>query len=318
MTQQDETARANPNALLQVVHNVNSLNGVSSVTRFTNNVYLSTIEQIKANLYAGVADTAMEFNLESNRQNVHHYQECFNAIIPFKVPDVKKLIKPNIPRIEVQKNDTAELKKLIRKFNIKSQSFTCDHTKQDKQFDQVESQIGKIFLSSEYKTYSSFIETLSSYIYAIHSSDEKGKQNNECNDNVLPSEIEKVNRAVISINNQLIEIGASYKSLTCARCDHIRLEYEETIRTVNEIREEIAEEFELASQEPIAEDNYSVQKFIQKNYPTMNRIPLRDICIKYKNEFGIKKTLAEMKTELEKIGFQVVCNHHKFFVKRVC
>ena len=48
----------------------------------------------------------------------------------------------------------------------------------------------------------------------------------------------------------------------------------------------------------------------------MNRIPLRDICDKYKEVFNIKKTLKEMSEELTKYGWRVTNSKNIFYANR--
>jgi len=80
--------------------------------------------------------------------------------------------------------------------------------------------------------------------------------------------------------------------------------------------ETVADEIIESDENIIAENTYDVKKFMMKHYPTINRIPLRDICDKYKEDFGLKKTLPEMKEELTKIGWRVPVNSNKYFANR--
>jgi len=88
------------------------------------------------------------------------------------------------------------------------------------------------------------------------------------------------------------------------------------------MREEHAEELEMAEQlraeedDVIAEDTYNINKFMMRHYPSMNRIPLRDICDKYKEVFNIKKTLKEMSEELTKYGWRVTNSKNIFYANR--
>jgi len=100
------------------------------------------------------------------------------------------------------------------------------------------------------------------------------------------------------------------------------LEEDELINSISSFIETVADEIiesdmiEVEDENIIAEDTYDVKKFMMKHYPTMKRIPLRDICDKYKEDFGLKKTLPEMKEELTKIGWRVTVNSNKYFANR--
>ena len=66
---------------------------------------------------------------------VQRYQELFNHLIPIHTFQPKKLELPVIPKIEIEKNDSNEIKKMIRKLNIETQSFTCNHLTFDRKYD---------------------------------------------------------------------------------------------------------------------------------------------------------------------------------------
>jgi len=53
-----------------------------------------------------------------------------------------------------------------------------------------------------------------------------------------------------------------------------------------------------------------------RHYPSMNRIPLRDICDKYKEVFNIKKTLKEMSEELSNYGWRITAVSNKYYANR--
>ena len=73
------------------------------------------------------------------------------------------------------------------------------------------------------------------------------------------------------------------------------LEEDELINYINSFIETVTDEIiesdmiEVEDENIIAEDTYDVKKFMMKHYPIINRIPLRDICDKYKEDFGLKR-----------------------------
>jgi hypothetical protein len=52
--------------------------------------------------------------------------------------------------------DTTDIKKLIRKINIKTQTFECDHRKCDKAYYKFESDVAQIYLSDSYNSIRNF------------------------------------------------------------------------------------------------------------------------------------------------------------------
>ena len=92
-----------------------------------------------------------------------------------------------------------------------------------------------------------------------------------------------------------------------------------TKETIEEMRQELREERELAEalSNEIAKDKYSVDAFMKKHYPSVQRVLLKDICDKYKEVYGIHKTLTQMKDELEPLGFKISNVSHKYYASRM-
>ena len=257
-----------------------------------------------------------------NQEFVDRHLEIVDSLHPFRSFKPTKLIRPTIPEVEILKTDTPEIKKMIRKLNIKTQSFFCDHNKFDKKFNSFEADLGKVFLCEEMNAINSFYETITSVMRSIMNCDRENKSAYGQFEFINVNRIEHINRKILAVNNKLIELEATYKDLKCHKCESMVREYEITLRTINQMREEHAEELEMAEQlraeedDVIAEDTYNINKFMTRHYPSMNRIPLRDICDKYKEVFNIKKTLKEMSEELTKYGWRVTNSKNIFYANR--
>ena len=88
--------------------------------------------------------------------------------------------------------------------------------------------------------------------------------------------------------------------------------------TIEEMREELREERELAESlnDEVGEDKYSVESFMKKHFPTVERVLLKDVCDKYKEVTGVHKTLTWMKDELESLEYKVTNVSRKYYVTR--
>ena len=207
---------------------------------------------------------------------------------------------------------------MIRKLNIETQSFTCNHLSFDRKYDSFESDIGKVYLMQEKKDVDELIDRFVSVVMNIERRDKNNEDAYDISEEITLNEIKKINDKIIAINNKLIEIESFFKSLTCHKCEHIMKKYMIVKETIEEMREELREERELAESlnEEIGEDKYSIDSFMKKHFPTVERVLLKDVCDKYKEVTGVHKTLTQMKYDLEPLGFKVTNVSRKYYVTR--
>lgn len=281
-------------------------------------IYRQKTDDFARSLMNGEIPDTLVLQNERNIKAKERYQELLSSVIPLYTINPIKLTIPIIDKINIEETDTADIKKMIRKLNIQTQSFTCDHTKHDKKYDNVLSEVGKIYLSKEMREIEEFNKHFTSCLLNIENKDKYNKVSPEYNDRYSASDFEKHNRNIIAVNNRLIELDSYFKSLSCAKCDHIVKLHKITLETIEEMREENALRLRKSEQmkEDVAEDKYSVEKFMLKQYPNLVRLPLTDISNRYKELFGIKKTQAALKDELTNLGYSVTSVSHKLFVSK--
>ena len=264
----------------------------------------------------------------------------------FVEPVPRKLVEAKVPRIEIQPTDTKEIKRMIDKLNIKTQSFTCNHRKQDEMFYRFEADIGKIYVSNEYKAVEAFYERIALLVSRAISDDHslvelecRRKQRNMIMDDsddddedysvysysnsITLDTIIELNRKVTAVNNALIEIQSKFEALRCHKCEGILKEYEITSEIIERLRREQREADELAeilrneNDEHVADDKYDLGKFLAKHFATTERILLKDIVSKYKEVTGISKTLVEMKESICQHGWKVSNVSRVFYAVRI-
>ena len=273
-------------------------------TKLTNPTIVDSLvmkrDDIRRHLMNNTLMSTLTLTQPRNIMYVTRYQELFNHLIPIHTFQPKKLELPDIPKIKIEKNDSNEIKKMIRKLNIETQSFTCNHLTFDRKYDSFESDIGNVYLMQEKKDV------------------ESNESAYDISEEISLNEIKKINDKIIAINNKLIEIESFFKSLKCHKCEHIMKKYLIVKETVEEMREELREERELAESlnDEVGEDKYSVESFMKKHFPTVERVLLKDICDKYKAVTGIHKTLTQMKDELESLEYKVTNVSRKYYVTR--
>ena len=274
-------------------------------------------DDVRSHLMNNTLMSALTITQPRNIMYVTRYQELFNHLIPIHTFQPKKLELPVIPKIKIEKTDSNEIKKLIRKLNIETQSFTCNHLSSDRKYDSFESDIGKVYLMQEKKDVDELIDRFVSVIMDIERRDKNNEDAYVISEEITLNEIKKINDKIIAINNKLIEIESFFKSLTCHKCEHIVKKYMIVKETIEEMREELREERELTESlnEEIGEEKYSISSFMKKHFPTVERVLLKDVCDKYKEVTGIHKTLIQMKEE-EPLEFKVTNCKGKYYVTR--
>ena len=281
--------------------------------------YIMRKEQVRYHLMNNDLLSTLSLSIEENIKYIQYYQELFNCLIPIHTFQPKKLEEPEIPKIQIEKTDTNEIKKMIRKLNIETQSFSCNHLAFDRKYDSFEADIGKVYLMQEKKDVDELINRFIHIIMNIEDKDRRNKNAYKLSQEITLSDIKKINDKIIAINNKLIEIESFFKSLKCHKCEHIMKKYLIVKETIEEMRQELKEERELteALNSEVAEDKYSVDTFMKKHYPSIERVLLKDVCNKYKEVYGIHKTLTQMKDELEPLGFKITCCKRIYYVTRI-
>ena len=133
---------------------------------------------------------------------IQRYQELFNHLIPIHTFQPKKLELPVIPKIEIEKTDSNEIKKMIRKLNIETQSFTCNHLTFDRKYDSFESDIGKVYLMQEKKDVDELIDRFISVVMNIQRRDKNNEDAYDISEEISLNDIKSINDKIIAINNK--------------------------------------------------------------------------------------------------------------------
>jgi hypothetical protein len=240
--------------------------------------------------------------------------EGFQAIVNeigilhvFTVPE--KLIIPELPEIEDDDDDdTAEIEKYIRKINYKTQTFRCDHNKFDKNVDRFQAEVGKIYLSKEYKELE---QTLNNLVDRLYRHVVKQADNYYDVLGIYSETLKKAKLDTIAINNKLIELESQYKSIKCVKCDKINAEYEYSLKQINQTRSKLKKRSNAGERV----DLITFVNNILNEDDAGDRIPLTDIQNRYKTLTKINITQDEMKMKLQD-HFFIINLHNKLFLSK--
>ena len=279
--------------------------------------FQKTIAELKADVLTG--NSYYELQLEKNKQ----YLDKINNILK-KLPKIVDFVKekpviPEFDEIEVLKTDSNEIKKFIRKANYDFLGFHCNHKDFDKQYDKVDSEIAKLFESNEYKEYDKMIESFALVLHHIIKYDEMGKVLEHYEVLELESNAKKLVDLILKISAKVISVNANVRS-SCPKCNATVRKYNYVLKEVQRMREELYEQEEIDKEyeEKPAEEKFSMKKFMDDNFPTVDRFLLSDVKDKYKKTFGINLTIAKLKELIEETNkFKITNCKGKYYVSRV-
>ena len=235
--------------------------------------------------------------------------------------------KPEVPQfdeIEVYKSDSAEIKKFIRKINVKMLGYSCNHKTIDEKCDKVVKNITDLMKGEEYKCYERFIDKGVSCIMDILRYNENeelafcrygipNKYQDEGNTLYLYAdyEIKEVVEAIVMLNGKIAGSN-SQTNKRCSKCEAIVRLYNYSVKEVARMREELAEQkaIDAKYEATPGEEKYDIKQFLAENYPTINRFPLKDVKDRYKATFKLGISMDELQQRIEGTGLFTVTNVH--------
>ena len=183
-----------------IINNTYAITNPTSIDK-----YIMRKDEVKYHLMNNTLLSVLNLSLPQNISYIQRYQELYNSIIPIHSFEPKKLEVPVIPKIEIESTDSNEIKKMIRKLNIETQSFTCNHLTYDRKYDSFNANIDKVYLMQEKKDVDDFINRIIRIVMSIEDKDRRNKNAYLLGEEIMLSEIKKINDKIIAINNKLIE-----------------------------------------------------------------------------------------------------------------
>ena len=220
-------------------------------------------------------------------------------------------------RIKTEKDDNNDIKKLIRKINMKVGCHTCDHTKFEKLKLQYCKDMSELRKSKNLDKVHRYYKSMASDCHILVDMETPNKKVKcEVIDNMYHSindthELKQVQQAAIDFQTEVITLKSKYLATHCPKCEKLQKEYEYILNEIQDMREEIKEQREAEIERVKAEiENPPIIDFMNKYFEGKTRIKLGDVAKMWKADKGksIKQDdLAEM---LEESGKWWVGNSH--------
>lgn len=260
-----------------------------------------------------------------NDQNTRMIKDVFDIVK--QLPPILNITKtkPEIPifdEIEVYKEDSAEIKKFIRKINMKMLGYSCNHKTIDEKCDGVIKSITDFIDSKEFICYRDFLDRGVKHILYILDHNQNGDENHlpfgstrntymytDCfYDDVRVNEVVD---AIIKLNGK-ISGSNSKTNKRCNKCEATIRLYNYSIKEVARMREELAEQKEIDAKYETTPDEmkYEIRDFLNNNYPSINRFLLKDVKDKYKATFKININMEQLQKQIEDTGLFTISNSH--------
>ena len=255
-----------------------------------------------------------------NEHNNKYIKDIFTMISSLPKLDAIHQTKPfeaTFDEIPVRQTDSAEIKKFLRKMNVQFIGYYCNHNTIDEKCDKVVMNTSDLLESELFEEYKQFIERYASCIYDVfvyywYDLENNNAQRNEINElHVDYSTLMKIRVCINKLNTKIYNIN-SQSNKRCARCESMQKLFDYTLREVQRMR---SEQEELNRQ--FNETDYDMTKFMQHNYPNIDRLLLKDVQQRYSKEFGQKLTFAQLTEKIEQTGKWKVTNVSRaYYVNR--
>ena len=187
------------------------------------NDYSNTIKDFKDKLMK--LEIPVEVSLESNQQYLDQILEFAKCIPTVNFPSLTIDVSvKTFPKIEIQKDDSAEIRALIRKMNRKTQTFCCDHSQLERKAITYNADALKLRKRPELKIIDDFYKLLAEYCWRIKAKDSRNKEFSEFH--ITMSDIDKIIEASMNFSAEVLNFNAKYHGLNCSKCEKLQKEFE--------------------------------------------------------------------------------------------
>lgn len=273
------------------------------------NDYANLIKDFKNKIANGICPFVAK--LKDNQQYLDQIMEYAGKIPSVDIPSINIDIKvPQFEKIEIEKDDTKEIKDIIRKINRKTQIFTCDHSGLEKKAINYGADALKLRKRSELKIIDDFIKRLAEYCWKIQQKDNRGKEFKMFM--ITTDDVDKIIEAAMNFSAEVLKFNATYHGLHCSKCEKLMKEYEFTKEDIMERREEIREmkKEEIRKIQEEAEGNGEIVEFMNQYFPGIDRLKISQITKMMKVVKGKMIKNEEIREMLEESEQWRVTNVH--------
>lgn len=250
-----------------------------------------------------------DFKLEKNNKYVRDIFTMFSKLPKLMPVSQTKPFEPIFAEIPVMKTDNVKITDFLRKMNLDFIGYYCNHNTLEEKCDKVYKSTEDLLKDEKFKRYKEFVERYVDIIYGIFIyfwRDLENKYEHESLRQKVVSDFTinfkektKIHNTICKLNLDIADIN-SRSNKRCSRCEAKQRLYEYTLREVQRMRDE-QEEQETIDRK-FDENDYDIQKFMQNNFPNVERLLLKDVQQRFTKEFGQKLTFAQLTEKLEQTG----------------
>ena len=295
---------------LMKLNNVHIENKTGDVSESFNN----TIKEYKNKLID--KQYPVDVELERNQEFLDQIMEYAVKIPCIDAPVLDIDVEPlEFPEIQYEREDSQEIRNMIRKINLKTQTFTCDHSKFETKAITYQADALELRNNKELKKeIDGFYTELAKLVWKIKEKDRQGKNFKDYNF-IISSNVNKIIEAACNFSAKVLKFNAKYVSLKCVKCEKLKKEYEYVCRQIEQLRQEqreIKEEQIRKLQQEVMTGSSDIEEFMEQYFPGVGRLKLMDVVKMWKIVNG-KTKQEEMKAKLEETGQWRITNVHRIF-----
>lgn len=233
--------------------------------------------------------------------------------------------------IKTEKDDTKEIKDIIRKMNRKVACYTCDHIKFEKKNIEYQTDVMELCKSKHLKRVYEYYLSMTRACQALEeyptSKDAVQKHKPfhkarywvlELIDNNL--DLQEIQKEAVEFNKEVIKVQSKYLTTHCPKCEKIKKEYEFVLSDVEQMRDEIKEQRENEINsilEEIEANDSPIIDFMNKYFSGKDRIKVSDITKLWKADKKVMIKQDEIREKLEESNEWIITvNHHVLIANR--
>ena len=199
---------------------------------------------IHSELSRNVLSTAA--NIRENHDNLVLCQETFN-LLP-RLQEIKHIdsINHKFEEIEIKKNDSEELKKIIRKANYEFAGYSCQHKTMNKDWDLLNTYVDCLYKSPEFIEYRDFIDNILEIVIYIRTHDKIGEKWNDYDMLPTQEQIDTIINHIKILNDKIKSINDAREAVehkmilnpTCPKCKAAQRKYDYIYKEIQRMRRE--------------------------------------------------------------------------------
>jgi len=238
--------------------------------------------------------------IEYNRDLLQYLQKDMATLPAITIPPFELDVSEFHPLpIEIQEEDSHELKEKIYSFNRKISQMVCDHSNLRKLQLEYLRDLHDLFLSEVYKKVKQDLEEKVNCLVYLEECDKEGKKYHR---NIPISDYSRPR--YFTLQRDIMAFLSKYTQTHCPKCEKNENEYNAMVYEVEQRRLDEQREYEKGIKRIQGEAILDMNEFMETYFPNRNRVQLGEIVKMWKQVYKGKSTTKQddVGAKLEETG----------------